>query len=163
MSAQEGDTVWDHVSGINASGREVLADLRDLVAGRFSQDEQVDLMVELFREGAPTTAGYAAVPILLQGSFLAPWTNWMMAHTAGLILGARGEEGNPPVPPELEAHQGPEVIRAAIQRILESAAGANLTVAELLDSFSVVLKLKGEPDLAGSLLELALKKYGCQD
>jgi hypothetical protein len=154
------DIDWELYSGFNSKGGLIKVRLGELVAGELPYEEQVELFVELTRDGAASTAGYAAIPILLTPVIQNPRTSWQMAHTACLVIGAIGKEGSAPVPLKLSGHASADIRKLAIKTILQTGAGAELGAAELLDSLSAALAVMGRTDLAETIGELALKEYG---
>jgi hypothetical protein len=154
------NTNWASVQGIDSSGLSIKSRLEELLAGVLIAEEQVDLLVDLCREGVASTAGYAAIPILIHGQAKDARTAWQMAHAACLVIGAVGLPGSPPVPAELLDNVSDGNRRMAIKSVLSSGAEAELGTAELLDSLSAVLAVLNRTELAEVIGELALKEYG---
>ena len=154
------DYPWEAVRGIDSDGPSIKIGLEELLRGELLCEEQIELFVDLCRDGAASTAGYAAIPLLLINDGPSPRLSWQMAHVAGLILIAVGHEGSPPVPFELAINVGSEARQLAIKRLLQTAADAKLGCAELIDSLAVVMALLDRNDLANQFSQIALKEYG---
>lgn len=151
---------WSVAEGVSYSVSEIQAALSDLSAGKLSDEEQIDLMVEFVRDGRATTAGYAVIPILLSGSAPDARTAWLMAHFACWVIGLSGQEGNPPVPEVLFPNVNGESRKVALQTLFRSMSEVDLKAAELLDSMSSALAVLERPDLSEPISEMALREYG---
>jgi hypothetical protein len=154
------DYPWEAVHGIDSDGPSIKAKLDEFLKGGLLYEEQIELLVDLCRDGAASTAGYAAIPLLLCSNAPSPRAAWEMARMAGLILEAVGHEGSPPVPVELAANVGSEAREKACNKLLQTIALAKLGVAELIDSLAVVMALMDRIDLSNQFSQIALKEYG---
>jgi hypothetical protein len=145
--------IWQHVSGIEFDGPTVQKDLQDLLSGKGGVSEtQWEVLTDLYREGGPSTAGYAAVPLLLEPhEQVPPKLAWALYSTAGQIVAAIGKPDSPRVPDALGQIRTEATRLLAIERILVSAGKADLSVAELLYTFQVMMELKGRSDLTAKL------------
>jgi hypothetical protein len=154
------DFQWNSVSGIDSDGVSIKERLDELIRGALTYDEQIELLVDLCRDGAASTAGYAAIPLLLRNDCADPRTRWEMARTAGLIVTSAGHNGSPGVPAELASNLNDSARLLIRTSILKAAAEAELGTAELIDTLSVAVALAGRDDLAHTFAELALREYG---
>jgi len=154
------DFQWNAVSGIDSDGASIKERLDDLIRGALSYDEQIELLVDLCRDGAASTAGYAAIPLLIVNNCSDKRARWEMARTAGLIVTSADQAGSPAVPAELASNMDDPARLLIRTTILKAAAEAELGLAELIDTLSVVVALAGREDLARPLTELALREYG---
>jgi hypothetical protein len=152
------DIDWTIVEGVSYDVPTILTELENLISGKLSEDEQTELMVEFVREWRATTAGYAAIPILLGEKTPGGQTAWRMALTACQIIGLSDQEGNPPVPPSLLPNVNTETRRFALRRLFETMSETDLSAADLLWSAAASLGASGRSDLSESIVEMALRE-----
>jgi hypothetical protein len=154
------DLEWDAVSGIDSDGASIRQRLNELAAGALPYDEQIEVLVDLCRDGVASTAGYAAIPLLVFPDCRDVRTRWEMVRTAGLIVSSVGRSGSPPVPDHLMSNVDESARLQIKTAILKTAAEAELGAAELVDTLSVAVAMVGREDLADTLAEIALREYG---
>ena len=148
---------WSQLHGIDTDGITIWKDLHRLAEGRMSEDEASELLCDLVRDYSPSTAGYAAVPFLIENcenDLIALKTRSEMIHTACLILGLASSPDAPQVPESLVKNFSEEIKKQALQKLFLLASQEELGEHEVVCITSAALLLKGHRDAFDSLVSL---------
>jgi hypothetical protein len=148
------EAIWSELSGYDTSGLTIFKDLSRLVSGQLNEDECSELLLDLIRENQPSTAGYAALPYLLNDCrAVSAKTRFEMLHAACMILGLASEPGSPEIPPNLAHHFHSTENRTALRKLFKAASEVDLSDDDIACVASVALLLKGDRELYGKIIE----------
>jgi hypothetical protein len=150
---------WNQISGLSFDGKTFKELLDQLIAGTLSSELKDELLVDCCRDGAASTAGYAAIPLLLHAES-SPRLGWELAWTAGQTLAEGAMRDAPPVPEFLKENVRPEMVALAIRKLQLGLSLADLSLIEQIQTISLIAALRGRQDLADQLTRIALLESG---
>ena len=151
--------LWEQVAGISFDGVTFKAMLDQLIEGTLPSELKDELLVDCCRDGEASTAGYAAVPLLLKEASN-PRLSWEFAWTAGQTLAEGAMRNSPPVPEFLKESVDARMVDLAIRKLQIGLSVADLSLVEQIQTIALVASLKGRQDLADKLTRIALLESG---